>query len=93
MWALCTAGAVSQRSCFIARKGLDDGRASKVVLSTPELQQAAMMLYRKAGYVPIREERAESPTNKTVGHGIRRFHFEKQLVPEKTDPPNTDIGS
>lgn len=53
--------------------------ASKIVLSTSEIQQAAVMLYRSAGYVQVGEEYAESPTNKTVGHGIRRFHFEKPL--------------
>jgi GNAT superfamily N-acetyltransferase len=53
--------------------------ASKIVLSTSQLQQAALMLYRNAGYLQVREEYAERPTNKTVGHGIRRFHFEKPL--------------
>jgi GNAT superfamily N-acetyltransferase len=55
--------------------------ASKIVLSTSQLQQAAVMLYRSAGYAQVREEYAEGPTNKTVGHGIRRFHFEKLLDP------------
>jgi putative acetyltransferase len=55
--------------------------ASKIVLSTSQLQQEAVMLYRHAGYVQVREEYAERPTNKTVGHGIRRFHFEKPLDP------------
>jgi putative acetyltransferase len=53
--------------------------ASKIVLSTSQLQQAAVMLYRSAGYIQVREEYAQGPTNKTVGHGIRRFHFEKPI--------------
>ena len=51
----------------------------KLVLSTSELQQAALGLYSSAGFDLIREEIAETASNKTVGGGIRRFHFEKRL--------------
>jgi len=50
-------------------------------LSTSELQPAALQLYRNAGYRLLREEIAEAQSNKTLGGGIRRFHFEKSLIP------------
>lgn len=49
----------------------------RLVLSTSELQQAALSLYRGAGYQLLKEETAETINNKTVGAGIRRFHMEK----------------
>jgi GNAT superfamily N-acetyltransferase len=48
-------------------------------LSTSELQQEALSLYRNAGYELIREEVAVAASNKTVGGGIRRYHFSKVL--------------
>jgi len=51
----------------------------RIVLSTSELQQAALALYRAAGFRLIREEAATAETNKTVGAGLRRYYFEKTL--------------
>ena len=51
----------------------------RIVLSTSELQQAALAFYRGAGYEALGQERATAATNKTVGGGIRRFHFAKRL--------------
>jgi len=48
-------------------------------LSTSELQHAALALYRQAGYFLLREEVAETASNKTVGGGIRRYYFAKTL--------------
>ncbi len=48
--------------------------------SAPELQQAAILLYRAAGYQRVREEVATTATNRTVGSGLRRFYFEKSLA-------------
>jgi GNAT superfamily N-acetyltransferase len=48
-------------------------------LSTSELQEAALNFYRDSGYHLDREEAAASASNKTVGGGIRRFYFSKQL--------------
>lgn len=53
--------------------------ARRLELSTSELQPAALALYRGAGYRLVREEVAGQVTNKTVGGGIRRYHFEKDL--------------
>ncbi|MFL4975922.1 MAG: GNAT family N-acetyltransferase [Microvirga sp.] len=51
----------------------------RIVLSTSELQHAALAFYRGAGYEALGEELATAATNKTVGGGIRRFHFAKRL--------------
>lgn len=51
----------------------------RLVLSTAEIQEAALALYRGAGYRLMREEVAATASNKTVGAGMRRFHFEKHL--------------
>ncbi len=51
----------------------------KLELSTSELQPAALALYRQAGYQLVREVIAERASNKTLGGGIRRYHFEKIL--------------
>jgi GNAT superfamily N-acetyltransferase len=51
----------------------------RMELSTSELQAEALALYRSAGYKLVREEIAVAASNKTVGGGIRRFHFAKAL--------------
>ncbi|MBX9647189.1 MAG: GNAT family N-acetyltransferase [Xanthobacteraceae bacterium] len=48
-------------------------------LSTSELQGDALSLYRNAGYQLVREEVAVAASNKTLGGGIRRYHFTKLL--------------
>lgn len=48
-------------------------------LSTSELQAEALSLYRNAGYQLVREEVAETASNKTLGGGIRRYHFTKHF--------------
>jgi GNAT superfamily N-acetyltransferase len=49
----------------------------RLELSTSELQPAALELYRHTGYRLLREVVAEQASNKTLGGGIRRYHFEK----------------
>lgn len=53
--------------------------ARTLVLSTSELQPAALRLYEAAGYDLVEEVVAEEASNKTVGGGIRRYHFRKRL--------------
>jgi len=53
--------------------------AREMVLSTSELQKEALALYRTAGYRETHEEIADAASNKTIGGGIRRFHFSKAL--------------
>lgn len=48
-------------------------------LSTSELQPEALRLYKAADYRLVREVVATDPSNKTVGGGIRRYHFAKNL--------------
>jgi GNAT superfamily N-acetyltransferase len=51
----------------------------KIILSTSSLQQPALALYRSAGYRLVRQERAQSPSLRTVGNGILRFYLEKPM--------------
>jgi GNAT superfamily N-acetyltransferase len=51
----------------------------RLELSTSELQPAALELYQRAGYRLVRQVVADQASNKTLGGGIRRFHFEKVL--------------
>lgn len=51
-----------------------------LVLSTSEVQEAALAFYRAAGFSLLGEETAEAQSNKTVGGGIKRFQFEKSLL-------------
>ncbi|MFM9941071.1 MAG: GNAT family N-acetyltransferase [Hyphomicrobiaceae bacterium] len=55
-------------------------RRSRMILSTSELQSGALSLYRTSGYKLDREEAAGAANNRTVGGGIRRFHFSKDLL-------------
>ncbi len=48
-------------------------------LSTSELQAEALSLYRNSGFQLVREEVAQTASNKTLGGGIRRYHFAKHL--------------
>ena len=54
-------------------------RCAVMVLSTSELQSAAISLYRGIGYRLVREAMVAEASNKTIGGGIRRFYFAKDL--------------
>jgi GNAT superfamily N-acetyltransferase len=58
----------------------------RINLSTSELQRSAIALYRSAGYQLVREEIATVSSNKSLGGGIRRFHFTKHLDPGVSTP-------
>jgi putative acetyltransferase len=51
----------------------------RIILSTSALQRPALALYQSQGYTLLREEAATAASHKTVGHGIVRFHLEKDL--------------
>jgi len=53
--------------------------AREMTLSTSEIQKEALALYRSAGYRQTKEEIADAASNKTIGGGVRRFHFSKRL--------------
>jgi hypothetical protein len=50
-----------------------------MVLSTAEVQNAAIAFYRKSGYRLVRTELACTMSTRTVGGCLTRFHFEKTL--------------
>jgi RimJ/RimL family protein N-acetyltransferase len=50
-----------------------------IVLSTAEVQNAAIAFYRKSGYRLVRTGPAFTMSTRTVGGGLTRFHFEKEL--------------
>jgi putative acetyltransferase len=52
----------------------------RILLSTSELQEAALGLYRAQGYILVREEVSKAQTMRTIRGGIRRFHFVKKLL-------------
>jgi GNAT superfamily N-acetyltransferase len=52
---------------------------AKLILSTAEVQKAAIAFYRKSGYTLVRSERADAMSTKAVGGGLTRFYFEKAL--------------
>jgi putative acetyltransferase len=51
----------------------------RLELSTSEAQPAALELYRRSGYRLVREDVVAEVSNKTVGGGLRRYYFEKDL--------------
>ena len=52
----------------------------RMVLSTSALQPQAKALYEVAGYDLEREEVSESQTKRTVGSGLTRYYFAKELI-------------
>jgi putative acetyltransferase len=70
---------IAQRMLQFAEMRARELGFSTLILSTSEVQQAAIAFYRKAGYVLARAETADAMSTKTVGGGLTRFHFEKAL--------------
>ena len=52
---------------------------SRIVLSTAEIQKAAISFYKKNGFQFVRSETATVMTTATVGGGLTRLHFEKRI--------------
>jgi GNAT superfamily N-acetyltransferase len=74
------------RRLGIARRMLDFAEAEcrrrhrpQIDLSTSELQGDALSFYRNSGFQLVREEIGSTASNKSLGGGIRRFHFTKRL--------------
>jgi ribosomal protein S18 acetylase RimI-like enzyme len=70
---------IAQRMLLCAEAHARDLGFSKLILSTAEVQEAAIAFYRKSGYRFVRTELADTMSTKTVGGGLTRFHFEKTL--------------
>jgi len=70
---------IARRSLAFAEAECRKRGRPTMVLVTSVLQTEALSLYRNAGYQVVREEVAVAVSNKTVGGGIRRYHFSKSL--------------
>src|ERR1700722_5955570 len=68
---------IARRMLRVAEEECRRRGRTRIVLSTSELQQEALSLYRNAGYELVCEEVAAAASNKTIGGGIRRYHFSK----------------
>ena len=71
---------IARRMLQFAEDECRGRKVSRLELSTAEIQQAALALYRNAGYRLVREEIVEALSSKTVGSGIRRYYLEKTLL-------------
>jgi GNAT superfamily N-acetyltransferase len=70
---------IARRMLHFAEQECRRRGRTRMELSTSELQREAVSLYRNAGYELVREEVAVTASNKTIGGGIRRYHFSKIL--------------
>jgi GNAT superfamily N-acetyltransferase len=70
---------IAQRMLACAEARAREFGFARMVLSTAEVQKAAIAFYRKSGYRFVRAELANTMSTKTVGGGLTRFHFEKEL--------------
>lgn len=70
---------IAQRMLQCAEAQAREFGFSTMILSTAEIQEAAIAFYRKSGYRLVRTELADAMSTKTVGGGIKRFHYEKIL--------------
>jgi ribosomal protein S18 acetylase RimI-like enzyme len=68
------------RKLLAAAEAFSRGRGyQRIVLSTSELQTAAMRLYESSGYRLVREEKNAPSSHKSAGAGLTRYHYEKAL--------------
>lgn len=77
---------VSWRGCGLAQRMLRTAEAiahelgfSHMIVSTADIQRAALRFYTKSGFVRVRSEIAEAMTVKQAGGGLLRHYFEKAL--------------
>ena len=70
---------VAQRMLDFAQTSARTLGFTKMILSSAQIQEAAVSFYRKSGFRQIRSEVAEVMTTKQAGGGLIRFHFEKAL--------------
>ena len=70
---------VAQRMLDFAQTSARTLGFTEMILSSAQIQEAAVSFYRKSGFRQIRSEVAEVMTTKQAGGGLIRFHFEKAL--------------
>ena len=75
-------GGIAGRMLRRAEEVCRDAGCRSLILSTSELQQAALALYRRHGYRLVRDEISTAATNKAIA-GLHRFHFEKDLTADQ----------
>ena len=75
----CRGRGIAQSMLGLAEQQARDLGFSRVVLSTAEIQTAAIAFYRKSGYRLVETAVADAISTRTVGGGLTRFHFEKSL--------------
>jgi GNAT superfamily N-acetyltransferase len=74
---------VAQRMLHFAEERARELGFVRMILSTAEVQGAALKFYGKSGYQMTRIEKAEAMSTKTVGGGLMRYHFQKILEPKE----------
>ena len=52
---------------------------TRMILSTAEIQEAALAFYRKSGYRLIKTEVADAMSKKMIGGGLTRYYFQRDL--------------
>jgi GNAT superfamily N-acetyltransferase len=70
---------IAQRMLQCAESRAREHGFTKMILSTSEVQKAAIAFYGKNGYQLVNTEVAGNMSTKTVGAGLTRLHFEKLL--------------
>ena len=70
---------IAQRMLQCAEQKAREYGFARMILSTAEVQKAAIVFYRRSGYRVVKTEAAEVMSTKTVGGGLVRYHFEKVL--------------
>jgi GNAT superfamily N-acetyltransferase len=74
---------IAQRMLQCAEARAREFGFTKLILSTAEVQEAAIAFYRKSGFRLVRtelaDELADTMSAKTVGGGLTRYHFERTL--------------
>ena len=73
---------IAQQMLNRAEQRARDFGFSRMILSTAEVQMAAIAFYRRMGYRLVKTEVADAMSTKTAGGGLTRFHFEKSLITE-----------
>ena len=70
---------LAQRMLHTAEDSAREYGFSRMILSTADIQRAALRFYTKSGFNRVRSEVAGAMTAKQAGGGLLRHYFEKEL--------------
>lgn len=70
---------IAQRMLHKAERHARKLGFSEMILSTAEIQQAAVAFYRKSGFELVNTGKTDSMSTKAVGGGLIRYNFRKLL--------------